>query len=629
VATSRIAEHVGRVLGDRYRLTRALGTGASAHVYVAEDVTLRRRVAVKLLHPALADDEAFLRRFQAEARVVAALRHRHIVRVYDWGENDGSPFLVMELLEGGSLRSILDRGELLTPAQAAIVGADAAGALDYAHRRGLVHRDMKPANLLFDEEGQVSIADFGLARALAEATWTEPAGAVLGTARYAAPEQVRGTALDGKADVYSLALVLIEAVTGSVPFATDTTIGTLMARLDQPPPLSERLGPLAVALAGAGTPTVVDRTSAGEFSHALHRAAGELPLPKTLPLAGPLLTGQVEEDADATDVPGRAVLFDGEQASPEPLHASPAPPERARRRPRRRQRRRSRWLLILMAVAVLLGAAGVVASRLLKPAHPVPSVVHQTEADARHALSPLDFHLRIATAYNVEVPKGSIIGQRPAAGRSLREGSSVSVVVSLGPPPVPVPDLTGLTVDQASQRLTGAQLALGRSSSRPDNSVKAGLVLSWSGEGGRLPAASQVDVVVSSGPPTVAVPDVVHAARSFADATAVLQSQGLSAVEDDQFSDSVPKGAIVATNPPAGAQAPTGSAVTVTVSKGPDLVAVPNVRSLSVDAATKQLEAQGFTVSGVAGAPDRPVSFTSPAARAVVKRGSAVRLYTS
>jgi serine/threonine-protein kinase len=352
-------------------------------------------------------------------------------------------------------------------------------------------------------------------------------------------------------------------------------------------------------------------------------------VPRALPLAGPLLTGQVEDDAEATDVPGHPVLFDGEQAWQRPLPAPPTPPGRAWFRPRRRRRRRSRWLLIVVAVAVLLGAAGVVASRLLTPSHPVPSVVHQTEAAAGLALSPLGFHLRVGTAYNDEVPRGSIIGQRPAAGRSLREGSSVSVVVSLGPPPVPVPDLTGLTIDQASQRLTGAQLALGQSSARPDSSVKSGLILSWSGEGGRLPKGSQVDVVVSSGPPTVAVPDIAHAARSFADAAAVLQSQGLSAVEDDQFSDSVPKGAIIATNPPAGARAPIGSAVTVTVSKGPDLVAVPNVQSLSVDAATRALEAQGFTVSGVAGAPDRPVSFTSPVARALVKRGSAVRLYTS
>jgi serine/threonine-protein kinase len=626
VATSRIAEHVGRVLGDRYRLTRPLGTGASAHVYVAEDVTLRRRVAVKLLHPALADDEAFFRRFQAEARLVAALRHPHIVRVYDWGENDGSPFLVMELLEGGSLRSILDRGQLLTPGQAALVGADAAGALDYAHRRGLVHRDIKPANLLFDEEGGVSIADFGLARALAEATWTEPAGAVIGTARYAAPEQVRGMALDDKADVYSLALVLIEAVTGSVPFATDTTIGTLMARVDQPLPLPEQLGPLATALAGAGAPAAAVRASAGQLSHALHRAARELPAPKALPLAGPLLTGQVEDDVEATDVPGRPVLFDREQASPRPYFGPPAPPAPARRR------RWRRWLPILVVVTVLLGAAGaagVVASRMLTPSHPVPSVVNETEAHARHALSPLKFHLRVGTAYNDGVLRGTIIGQHPAPGGSLREGSSVSVVVSLGPPPVPVPDLTGLTVDQASQRLAGAQLALGRSTPRPDSNVKAGLIVSWSGEAGQLPRGSQVDVILSSGPPTVAVPDIVHTARSFADAAAILQSQGLSAVENDEFSDSVAKGEIISTNPPAGSQTPNGSAVTVSVSKGPDLVAVPNVRSLSVDAATRALEAQGFTVSGVVGAPDRLVSFTTPAAGALVKRGSAVRLSTS
>src|SRR5438445_7540229 len=140
----------------------------------------------------------------------------------------------MELLEGGSLRSLLDRGERLTPSQALLVGLDAAHALDYAHRRGLVHRDIKPSNILFDEEGRLCIADFGLARALAEAAWTEPAGTVIGTARYAAPEQVRGTALDGRADVYALALTLVEGVTGQVPFAVDTTIGTLMARTERP-----------------------------------------------------------------------------------------------------------------------------------------------------------------------------------------------------------------------------------------------------------------------------------------------------------------------------------------------------------------------------------------------------------
>src|SRR3954449_6252990 len=249
---SRIADQVGRVLGGRYRLLAPIGTGASAHVYAADDLRLRRRVAVKVLHAALADDEAFLRRFRAEAQAVATLRHPNIMNVYDSGEDGGSPYLVLELLGGGSLRAMLDRGARLTPSQALLVGLEAARALDYAHRRGLVHRDIKPANLLFDEEGRLCIADFGLARALAEAAWTEPAGAVLGTARYASPEQARGSSVDGKADIYALALVLIEAVTGRVPFAADTTIGTLMARVDRPIEVPDALGPLVPVLEAAG-----------------------------------------------------------------------------------------------------------------------------------------------------------------------------------------------------------------------------------------------------------------------------------------------------------------------------------------------------------------------------------------
>ncbi len=299
MATSRIVEHVGRVLSDRYRLTRPLGTGASAHVYVADDVTLRRQVAVKVLHPGLADDEAFLRRFQAEARVVAALRHPSIVRVYDWGEDHGSPFLVMELLAGGSLRSLLDRGQLLSPAQAARVGEATARALDYAHRRGLVHRDIKPANLLFDEDGQVSVADFGLARALAEATWTEPVGAMLGTARYAAPEQIGGGPLDGKADVYALALVLVEAVTGRVPFSADTTIGTLMARVDRDLPVPDELGPLAAVLAAAGTSDPGRRCDAAALANGLAAAARQLPAPAPLTLAGDTDDAPIEDDPDS------------------------------------------------------------------------------------------------------------------------------------------------------------------------------------------------------------------------------------------------------------------------------------------------------------------------------------------
>src|SRR3954469_1180731 len=210
-----MSDQLGRVLGGRYRLVAAIGTGASAQVFLADDVTLRRRVAVKVLHPALATDDAFLRRFRDEARAAAALSHPNLMAVYDWGEDDG-PYLVLEYLGGGSLRSLLDRGTLLSPAQALLVGLEATRALDVAHRHGFVHRDIKPANLLFGEDGRLRIADFGLARALSETGGAEP-GTLGGTARCAAPEQARGGRVDGKADVYALGLVLVEAVTGAVP----------------------------------------------------------------------------------------------------------------------------------------------------------------------------------------------------------------------------------------------------------------------------------------------------------------------------------------------------------------------------------------------------------------------------
>ena len=251
---TRMTDQIGRVLGGRYRLLSPLGSGASAQVYLADDVRLRRRVAVKVLHPALADDESFLRRFRAEAQAAAALSHPHLLAVYDWSDDD-RPFLVTEYLAGGSLRAMLDAGHRLSPAQALVVGLEAARALDHAHRHGFVHRDIKPANLLFGDDGRLRVADFGLARAIAEAGWTEPTGAVLGTARYASPEQARGEALDGRSDVYSLALVLVEAVTGEVPFTADTTIGTLMARLDRSLDVPAELGPLAPALLGAGGST--------------------------------------------------------------------------------------------------------------------------------------------------------------------------------------------------------------------------------------------------------------------------------------------------------------------------------------------------------------------------------------
>jgi len=288
-----MSAEIGRVLGGRYRLVAPIGLGASAQVFLADDVRLRRRVALKMLHDALAGDADFLRRFRAEAQAAAALSHPNVLAVYDWGDDEVA-YIVTEFLAGGSLRALLDRGGTLTPSQALAVGLEAARGLDYAHRRGFVHRDIKPANLLFGDDHRLRIADFGLARALAEAAWTEPQGAMLGTARYAAPEQAKGEKLSGKADVYALALVIVEAVTGDVPFRADTTLGTLMARVDRPLEVPEALGPLVPVLTRAGHPDPAQRIDARSLAAGLLRAAKELPRPDLLPLAGALESAAVD-----------------------------------------------------------------------------------------------------------------------------------------------------------------------------------------------------------------------------------------------------------------------------------------------------------------------------------------------
>lgn len=682
MATSRSADSVGRVLGGRYRLTRPLGVGASAHVFAAEDVQLRRRVAVKVLHPALAGEEAFLRRFRREAQAVAALRHPSILRVYDWGEEEGSAYLVMELLEGGSLRSMLDQGALLSPAQAAAVGADAARALAYAHRHGLVHRDIKPANLIFDDEGRVSVADFGLARALAEATWTEPAGAVVGTARYASPELVRGEKLDSKADIYSLAIVLIEATTGQVPFAADTAIGTLMARVGRPLEVPDGTGPLEEVLEAAGRMDPEARLDAAGLASALDRVAATMPPPAPLPLVNPLQAGLVErDDLSPTEYPGRPRLFDGEAAPADEVvsvgagaastpgsRSAPAAgpvgnadPDRpaagavalaeggetdgpGRRRPPEagepeggvgmvRPRRRWRRVVLAVVLAVLLlaggGTAWAVFSGYFTPSHPVPVLVGRSRAVATSTLHRLHFKLAVTgSGYSGRYPVGAVLTQQPSTGK-LKEGSTVDVVLSLGPQPVPVPKLATDTQQAAEQVITSLGLKVGQVTTKTSMTVPAGVVISNSPDSGTALPGAPVDLVVSSGKPQVPVPALnANDGASYAAASAALSAVGLGATEVQQYNDTVSAGQVIAFSPGSGATVTVGTTVTVAVSKGPQLVAVPKVDGTSVGAASQAIAGAGLTVSGVNGNPLSTVVGSSPAQGTMVRVGSAVQLTT-
>ena len=635
---TRMNDQIGRVLAGRYRLLAPIGAGASAQVFLAEDTRLRRRVAIKLLHESYADDAAFIRRFRSEAQTAAGLNHPNLLAVYDWGEDD-VPFLVTEFIGGGSLRAMLDQGRRLSVAQATLIGLEAARGLDHAHRQGLVHRDLKPANLLFGDDGRLRIADFGLARALADAAVTEPSGAVLGTARYASPEQAQGRPLTGRSDVYSLALVLIEAVTGHVPFSVDTTIGTLMARVSEPIPVSSRLEVLAPVLEAAGRVQPEDRPDAAELSSLFLRATEQLDPPAPLPLAGAIVLpdAAVEVDRDPTMLPERAeagaTVFTEAEG---PAVADPMPGRLARRRHRKAAtraareeaggRRRGR-IVVLTVVGLLLVAAGAVAAYLaVFPEHEVPELADQSISDIDVLVGDLGFDVQLVGDRRTGVPAGAVLDQDPDAGEMLREGQALTVTVNRGPEFVAVPaDLTNVTVDQARATLEAANLRVGFVSEKYNELVVAGTVQSVPSGFEQIPRNSAVDLVVSLGPRPRTVPaDAVG--RPFDEVAAELGDLSLEVIRVDEPTLDQAEGTVTRIEPGPGTTVPRDSTVTVYVAVAQ--VEVPDVTGQDPISATEALEALGLTVSRVQGPPNRDVMATDPAAGTLVDPGSSVVLIT-
>lgn len=643
------ADLLGRILGGRYRLAAPLGGGASAAVFAAEDLVLRRQVAVKVLHPALAADAAFLRRFQTEAQLVARLRHPNVLVVHDWG-NDGTPFLVTELLEGGSLRDLLDRGFRATPSQALQLGLEACRGLDHAHQQDLVHLDVKPANLLFDHEAQLRVADFGLARAIAEAAATESLGAALGTARYASPEQAQGRRVDGRSDVYSLALVLVEVITGTVPFAADTSAATLLARLERPLEPPAEAGPLTDALAAAGRTDPDERVDAAGFGRLLKSAARALDRPAPLPIvafraedAAAGATGVDNSDSDsgtladptaplppydaARDDGGAEVLAEGAAVQDAPPTRAAAGvvmrvPADAAAPSKRRRVRLVVLLLVLLLVAALAAAAAVV--QPWRPTVEVPVVVGLSREDAASRLRAADLRLREGgRARSESADVGQVLAAEPAR---QRKGRAVTVTLSDGPEPRTLPAVASRLAEQVKAELEGQGLNVVTNPVDSDT-VPAGTALSLDPPAGsRVPRGGTVTLSVSAGPSARPIPTL--AGKTFDEAVAALRSLDLTATRVDAFDDRVPAGVVIGTKPSVGTTVRPGPAVAVTVSKGPDMVSVPTVTDQDPSAAQQRLTAVGLQVSATYGPPSGRVFTSQPASGVKVKRGTAVALYT-
>ena len=663
VAATGMTEQIGRVLGGRYRLLSPLGSGASAQVYLADDVRLRRLVAVKVLHPALADDESFLRRFRAEAQSAAALGHPHILAVFDWNGDDGAPFLVTEYLSGGSLRAMLDAGHRLSTAQALVIGLEAARALAHAHREGFVHRDIKPANLLFGEDGRLRVADFGLARAIAEAGWTET-GAVLGTARYASPEQARGEVVDGRSDVYSLALVLVESVTGAVPFSADTTIGTLMARLEHPVPVPDALGPLVPVLTRAGQVERGRRIDAAGLAEGLVAAAPELAKPYPLPLVGtvaaaPDTTGDQDRtlmgqgvkrrNGAAATGAGLAGVSGGDAttnlmraapprvagpAEPPPLEPGRAQPWRtgvqpAERRPLSAGDRSARRLMVGAAVVVLALTVGMGGGWLYLqsqvPRHVVPTtLVGMQQSDLASEVRAFRWEIEIEERRQDGTDPGEILETRPAGGEELREGGTLTVVVSQGATLVDLPDgLAGMTEADARSALLAAGLEA-EMVPTPSDSVEEGVVIGFADgdPGPQVPKGSTVRLALSAGD-EVEIPDLEG--RAHEEAVAELEALGLVVeLDSEDPEDGLDVGDVIRTEPDAGDEVERGETVVVVVAVGE--VEVPSLSGLTLDEATDELEDEGLSVGSVTGPEDGRVFLTWPFDGSEVEGGSSVDL---
>lgn len=575
---------VGSTLNDRYRLVARIAGGGMGEVYRGHDLLLDRAVAVKVLQPALASDPELVDRFRLEARAAARLTHPNVVGVYDWGaEDDLTYYMVMEYVPGTDLRDVLVSRGCLEPAQAAEVTAALCDALHAAHCEGLVHRDVKPENVLLARNGKVKVADFGIA-VIVDADRTVPGG-IPGTLRYLSPEQARGEKATASSDIWAAGAVLAESLTGRPPL--HGTGGDLLRRRAE-----ER--PVAPSALDHRLPTELDDivlrscaldpeeryANAAEMAHALrHAIAFSLP-------EAPHVTALVE------DVTGEVSLV-GEEPT---THI-----DRSARRYRRRRalmQRLKRTAAVLVVVALLGLGAVKGAPFLFGPAMvDVPDVLRLTEDDATERLDELGFKVEVETRRDKFEPTGEVLKQEPFSGR-LEEGSTVTLIVSSGPPRKNLPPLEGKTLEDAESILERKGMERGSTRREWNIEVEKGRVVSYSPAGRRLPWGTVIDLVVSRGARPLEIPDV--AGMSLKKAAAALEEAGFvaAAATTDAYSEDIAAGRIIGTEPGATEMAPEGSEVTLVVSAGPEFeeIRLPDVRQMSLGAARNELQELGLRV---------------------------------
>jgi serine/threonine-protein kinase len=584
-----------------------------ATVYEATDLRLDRTVAVKVMHEGLADDEEFVRRFQREARSAARLAHHNVVAVFDTGEDAGTLFLVMEYVPGLTLRDLIRKESPMSPGKALAVIDPVLAALSAAHDAGILHRDVKPENVLLADDGRVKVADFGLARAInAETTHTATGGVLIGTVSYLSPELVVDNRADARADVYAAGVIIYEMLTGRKPHQADSPIQVAYKHVheDVPAPSATVPGipPYVDALVARATArdAALRPADARVLLHQVRRVRQALDqgvvhdpdlvadLTPTGPIARRTPTGelpaQIIEPQELVDL-----VYDQEHDAPrgggtEPalVRRTPPPPP-----PPQRSRRGVVWLVLVLLLAVVAALAGWYFGIARYTATPGVIDLSRTAAVSKLHQAGLGMKVERST-YSETVRKGFVVSTDPAPGDRVRKEGTVGAVISLGPERHRVPDLRGRTLDDAQQGLQDARLSYGREVERYDDHVAKGAVITTDPPPGTsLRRDTAVDVVVSKGPRPIPVPDLTG--KPSGAAVKRLDHLGFKVTTSSVNSDTVPQGRVVSQTPRSGTGTK-GEVVTLVVSKGPVTVQVPNVRGMGLRAATDRLEALGFKV---------------------------------
>jgi eukaryotic-like serine/threonine-protein kinase len=620
-----------RIYSGRYELTHLVARGGMAQVYRAVDRQLDRPVALKVLFPELSVDRAFVERFRREAQAAANLSHPNIVPVFDWGEDDGAYFIVMEYVEGRPLSAVLRDPVRLPPREIATIGASVAAALAFAHRHSVVHRDVKPGNVLITPEGEVKVTDFGIARAVNTDESLTQTGAVMGTAAYFSPEQAEGKVVDARSDVYSLGVVLYEMCVGKPPFTGESPVAVASKHVRDAPVLPRAANPaVPVALEAVVMKAMAknpdDRYgSAEEFRADLLRFADGRPVEA----GDPGVTSMMAAVGAGATIP--AVATAGHTAAVPQVDAETTPTTEEERQ----RRRRNRWLvalliLLLVALAVLgfflLRSVGLIDGKVT-----VPNVVGEPVGVATQTLQ--NDHLTVGktTGHTSNVVKGTVLSTDPKAGTSVSKNSSVNLVLSAGPPVpmVQVPTVAGQQLAVAIQQLQAAGLSYTVryiTSDKPE-----GEVISQEPAGGSSVRANvRIALTVSGTQTSVSVPSVLGQPQT--NAGAILTRAGLNiGTQTSACSSQYSTGLVANQNPPGGANVPPNTAVNLVISNGP-CASVPNVVGQTASGAQSMITAAGLVANTTTdagcpgGAQPGNVDAQNPAAGTTLPSGSTVNI---